>query len=396
MEQEQNGGAARVSLREQMQMAQAQSGRGGVRTGFETDASFELLQRESRLLSRSEMVPEMFREKILIKKGPQKGTYVDNPSAIPNCVLALNMANRMNMDVLGLMQNLLMISGRLSWSSQYVIASVNRTGRFSAVQYDITKSDEEEQVEYQIREWNDQARRMETLTRRTKIKNMTCVAWAIEKATGQRVESPQVSIRMAVLEGWYNKEGSKWKTMPDVMLRYRAASFFGKFYVPESMFGLPSEDEVEDGAATGESAEFVNAGQGVREPSAAGAGGPAETGGVAAAPTNAGNGQGNEKSGAGEPGRNPSGDRGVAQASPAAALQAAAAQGSGQVQGQGRVINARRGGANGQGRTPNGATAAPQQGGRPVARGGDPREEPPFYEPTDEELLAADDAFAVA
>lgn len=362
-----------MSLREQMAGAQQER---SIRTGFETVASFELLQREAKLLSRSEMVPEMFRDQIMVKKGPQKGTFVANPSAQANCVLALNMANRMNIDVLMLMQNLLMIQGRLSWSSQFVIAAINRSGHFSAVQFQLSKPGTEETMEYEVREWNENARRMENLKKKITFADQTCVAWAIEKATGERVESPEVSLRMAVLEGWFGKEGSKWKTMPEVMLRYRAASFFGKLYAPETMMGLPSEDEAIDmGTAGGALIEIapVSGGRGSSTESAAGQEKPAENGSqgvVNAAP--------------------------AAPAAPAEAAESVApaaqpAVPGGQTQGAPRAINARRG------QVKQSETSAQVP---PVATGGAPqaaedRDMPPapnFDEMSDEDLLAMDSA----
>jgi hypothetical protein len=56
-------------------------------------------------------------------------------------------------------------------------------------------------------------------------------------------------MEMAKLEGWLDKPGSKWKTMPELMLKYRAAAFFGRLYAPEIMMGLYSADEVVDIAA---------------------------------------------------------------------------------------------------------------------------------------------------
>src|SRR5690606_12997264 len=76
--------------------------------------------------------------------------------------------------------------------------------------------------------------------------NARCVAWATEKATGERLESAPVTMEMAVNEGWYGKNGSKWKSMPDLMMRYRSAAFFGRIYAPELLMGLPAEEEVHD------------------------------------------------------------------------------------------------------------------------------------------------------
>ena len=107
----------------------------------------------------------------------------------------------------------------------------------------------EREVEYSEYEWQDQPNgrsKKVAVTRKTKIRNRTCIAWAVERETGQRLESPVISIEMAVREGWHGKNGSKWQTMPDVMLRYRAASFFGKLYAPELLMGLQTAEEVGD------------------------------------------------------------------------------------------------------------------------------------------------------
>lgn len=55
-----------------------------------------------------------------------------------------------------------------------------------------------------------------------------------------------MTIEMAVREGWFTKSGSKWQTMPEVMLRYRAAAFFGKLYAPELLMGLRTAEEEQD------------------------------------------------------------------------------------------------------------------------------------------------------
>jgi len=173
----------------------------------------------------------------------KKGSVTENPNALANCVVALNMAQRMGADPLMVMQNLYVIEGRPSWSSQWIIAAINGCGRFSPLRFDITDQGQKE-VEYQITEWINR----EKITKKAKvtIRNTECVAWAIEKETGTRLESPHVSIEMAVKEGWYVKSGSKWQTMPEIMLRYRTASFFGKLYAPELLMGIQSAEEVHD------------------------------------------------------------------------------------------------------------------------------------------------------
>jgi hypothetical protein len=47
-------------------------------------------------------------------------------------------------------------------------------------------------------------------------------------------------------EGWLNKSGSKWQTMPELMFRYRCAAFFARTFCPDVLNGLQTADEVRD------------------------------------------------------------------------------------------------------------------------------------------------------
>jgi hypothetical protein len=69
---------------------------------------------------------------------------------------------------------------------------------------------------------------------------------ATDKATGEVLEGPTVSLEMAKAEGWLTKTGSKWVTMPELMLKYRAAAFFGRLYAPEVLMGMQTSEEVID------------------------------------------------------------------------------------------------------------------------------------------------------
>ncbi|HDV6327485.1 TPA: hypothetical protein RJR39_003578 [Burkholderia cenocepacia] len=215
-----------------------------VAPGFGSLQSFELMQRAANLLASSTLVPAAYRKVIekLDKYGNVKESR-ENPNALANAVVALNMAQRMGADPLMVMQNLYIVEGRPSWSSQWIIAAVNGCGRFSPLRFDI-KVLGDKTVERVETVWENGNR--STVTKRVPIVDKVCVAWAIEKETGERIESPAVSIEMAVKEGWYTKNGSKWQTMDEVMLRYRTASFFGKLYAPELLMGLTSVEEVAD------------------------------------------------------------------------------------------------------------------------------------------------------
>lgn len=210
--------------------------------------AFELSQRVAKMLSSSTLVPEQYRSVIKVKAGKdQSGQWMyrdeENPNGLSNCIIALNMANRMGADPLMIMQNLYLIEGRPSWSSQFIMASINSCGRFSALRFDLEDLGEKE-VEYQETVWSN--RQKQTVTKKIRIQNFACTAWAIERETGERLNSSKITIEMAVKEGWYQKNGSKWQTMPEQMLRYRAASFFGRVYAPELLMGLRSAEEEQD------------------------------------------------------------------------------------------------------------------------------------------------------
>lgn len=169
-----------------------------VMPGFNSNSSWELAQRIGKAFSASTIVP---------------AAYQGN---LPNCIVALEMANRMGASPLMVMQNLYIVHGSPAWSAKFLVACFNQCGRFSSLRY----------------EWS--------------ADRSACRAWAIEKATGERLEGPLVSVQMAKEEGWSTKGGSKWKTMPELMLMYRAAAFLIRTYAPEISMGLRTDDEIID------------------------------------------------------------------------------------------------------------------------------------------------------
>lgn len=210
--------------------------------------AFELSQRIAKMLSASTLVPEQYRQTIKVKTGKdQYGnmTYREepNPNGLANCVIALNMASRLNADPLMVMQNLYLIEGRPSWSSQFIMAAINSCGRFSALRFELEDLGEKE-IEYTETVWENRSKK--NVVKKITIRDLSCVAFAVERETGERIESSKITMEMAVKEGWYGKNGSKWQTMPEQMLRYRAASFFGRVYAPELLMGLRSSEEEQE------------------------------------------------------------------------------------------------------------------------------------------------------
>lgn len=191
---------------------------------FNDNASFEHAQRIAKMLSSSDLVP---------------ANYKGN---IANTLVALEMANRIGASPLAVMQNMNVIEGRPSWSSTFIIASINTCGRFAPLQFEVTNEGTKE-MSYTY--WDGPKGQRTRKQGTSKLNNTVCYAWATDKQ-GKRLEGPSVSIEMAVKEGWYFKDGSKWQSMPELMLRYRAAAFFGRLYAPEVMMGMHTQEEIQD------------------------------------------------------------------------------------------------------------------------------------------------------
>lgn len=137
-----------------------------------------------------------------------------------NVLIALDMANRLNASPMMVMQNMYVVYGNPGWSSKFLISTFNMCGRFSPLRY-----------EFFGKPGSD---------------DYGCRAYASELSTGEKLTGPDVTIGMAKKEGWYGKNGSKWQTMPQLMLTYRAAAFFIRTCAPEISMGLPTADELVD------------------------------------------------------------------------------------------------------------------------------------------------------
>lgn len=215
-------------------------------TGLFNFNNFSEVVEAAKLLAASNIVPETYRSIVVKKSGwgdNYKETPTENPNAVANCLIALNMSNRMGADPLMIMQNLYLIEGRPAWSSTFIIAGINSCGRFGTLNFEFTDLGNRD-IEYQ--ETTGWGNTKKYFDKTANINEFSCVAWAIDKATGNKVESSPITLELAIKEGWYFKKGSKWPTMPQQMAMYRAAAFFGRVYAPEVTMGIYTKDEVED------------------------------------------------------------------------------------------------------------------------------------------------------
>ena len=167
---------------------------------YKNTDSFEFAQRQAKSLCESDLVPKSYQG--------QKG--------LPNCLVAIEMSKRMKLSPLTVMQNLNVIHGTPTWSAQFITSQILGCGRFT--NFDYLVKGEGDTLEVQ------------------------CVAKRVEDQ--KLLKGTTVSMRMARLEGW--TRNSKYQSMPELMLRNRAATFFGRQYIPDLLLGVQTSEEVVD------------------------------------------------------------------------------------------------------------------------------------------------------
>ena len=166
---------------------------------------FEATQRIAKGFATSTIVPD---------------TYRNN---FGNSMIAADIALRMDLPFLMIAQNLYVVHGMPAFSSKFLIACINDSGRFSPLRYQFRGTPGTD--DYACR----------------------CVAYeATDKEHKEPLEGDWISLGMAKKEGWSTKPGSKWKTMPEQMMRYRAAAFWQRVYCPEISMGFISKEEADD------------------------------------------------------------------------------------------------------------------------------------------------------
>jgi hypothetical protein len=137
-----------------------------------------------------------------------------------DCTIAVDMANRMGISPMMVMQNLYVVRGKPSWSGQACTALIEGSGKFKSLKHVYTG-------EKGTDTWG-------------------CYVQAVRIEDNEVVRGAEVTLGMAKLEDWVNKTGSKWKTMPELMLAYRASAFFARVHIPNALMGVSVEGEVED------------------------------------------------------------------------------------------------------------------------------------------------------
>jgi len=167
---------------------------------FFDPAIFEHAQRVAKVFTQSSMVPAQFQ----------------GDKNIGNVMIAMNYAHRVEADIFMVLQNMYVIHGKPGIETKLAIALLNNSGRFTNLKY----------------KYNDN--------------KSECTAYATDLKSNELCEGVTVSLDMANKEGWASKQGSKWKTLPELMLMYRSAIFFIRAYAPDVLLGMRAKEELID------------------------------------------------------------------------------------------------------------------------------------------------------
>lgn len=171
---------------------------------WENKDSFNQLLRVANMLSQTSIIPQSYQGK------PQ------------DCFVAIEMANRMGVSPMVVMQNMYVVKGKPSWAGQACTMLINSCGKFKDVKHIYTGEKGKP--------------------------NRGCYVTATRISDGSQVDGVEVTMQMAQSEGWTSN--SKWRNMPELMLAYRASAFFARVYCPEAMMGVQTAEEVYDADST--------------------------------------------------------------------------------------------------------------------------------------------------
>lgn len=166
---------------------------------FVVPGEFQNLYNFGKMFASSSVIPQNYQQKPM------------------DCAIAIDMANRMGVSPMFVMQNLYVVKGKPSWSGQACISMLQNYKDYKKVRpvYFGEKDTE----------------------------NWGCYI-KVETVDGEVIKGPEVTIKMAKAEGWLSNP--KWKNMPEQMLGYRAAAFFARLYIPNLLMGCSVEGEAED------------------------------------------------------------------------------------------------------------------------------------------------------
>jgi len=152
---------------------------------------------------------------------------------VGDALIVLNLAERLRTDPVMLAQTIYIIHGKPGLEGKLVKALIDNSGKYKVpLRYKWVDGDDKEIAKSKVVNNHNNDYR-------------GCVAFTIG-ADGQELEGPKVSWHTVHSEGWYNKKGSKWPNMAELMFIYRASSWFANTNCPEVKLGMQTTEELRD------------------------------------------------------------------------------------------------------------------------------------------------------
>ena len=159
-------------------------------------ANFDQTNKIAHALSQSELLPPHFRGK---------------PS---NVLIALEFAHRNDIAPFAAMQSMFVISGKVGMTAAMAISLARKHNVWKSIRYVSEGAGNDMQVT------------------------------AIAKNHDDTDSSSTVTMKMANDAGW--TKNAVWRSIPEQMLKYRAAVFLIRSHYPEVLFGMYTKEELED------------------------------------------------------------------------------------------------------------------------------------------------------
>lgn len=135
-----------------------------------------------------------------------------------NIVIAISLANRMNLDAFTVMQNMSVIHGKVTFSGSFARTLIERSGKFKNLELNYVGNENDDSYGAYLS--------------------------ATRISDGKVVKGPTVTLEMAKKEGW--TKNPKWSSLKEIMLAYRCQSYFCRVHCPETMSGIYTTEEIED------------------------------------------------------------------------------------------------------------------------------------------------------
>lgn len=161
---------------------------------------FNTTYKMAGILAQASMIPQAYKGKV------------------GDCIIAIDVANRLGLSPMVVMANSQCVQGNFSWKGSACKAMIDSCGRYKKTRY----------VEVGERGKDTWGFYLEAITKDDEI-----------------IKGVAVDLQMAKDEGWYSRN-PKWKSMTELMLKYRASAFFMRTECASVSMGFMLAEENED------------------------------------------------------------------------------------------------------------------------------------------------------